>query len=227
MGDDYNILNQIKSTNSDTYKVPEGYFNHLADSILLKIQSKNAFYRVPNNYFDNLSDTILGKIKAQSSVETCNEELATIAPLLTQISKKNVYQVPENYFSSFQVQALVQQKPKIVQFKFVKTYLKYAVAAVIVSVIAVGGLFQQHNTSQQSLALHQQVKQIDIEKSINHISDQELNQVLEEEQLIAYQSTNKSTSLPWTNLDNLDEELKYVTDEEIDSYFKENNISIN
>ena len=227
MDDDYNILDQIKSTNSDTYKVPDGYFNHLSESILLKIQSKNTSFQVPHQYFDSLSDSILAKIKAQYTAENSNDELVTIAPLLAQISKKTVYQVPENYFSSLHFNIPVQHKPKIVQFKFVKTYLKYAVAAVIISVIVIGGFYQQHSSNQQTLALHHQVKQIDIEKSINHISDQELNKVLEEEQLLAYQSTNKSTALPWTNLDNLDEELKYVTDEEIDSYLKENNISIN
>ena len=75
--------------------------------------------------------------------------------------------------------------------------------------------------------MYKHVKQINVEKSINHISDKELNKVLDEEQLLAYQSTNINTSLPWKNLDNLDDEIQYVTDEEIDAYFKENNISTN
>ena len=63
MEDDYIILNQLKSTKSDTYRVPEGYFQYLSESILLKINSKNNSFSVPENYFASLSDTILAKIK--------------------------------------------------------------------------------------------------------------------------------------------------------------------
>jgi hypothetical protein len=226
MGDDYNILNLIKSTKSDTYKVPEGYFENLSESILLKIQSKNTTFGIPNGYFEGLSNSILAKIKQQEIENEITAEISEFAPMLASLQQKQVYTVPDNYFTHLTINAPVKKEVKIVQLKTRFTFIKYAAAAVIVTVIAFGGFFNNQATK-QSLAMYHQAKQIDVEKSINQISDKELNKVLEEEQLLAYQSTNTTTSLPWKNLDNLDEEIQYVTDKEIDAYIAENNISTN
>lgn len=226
MGDDNNILNSLINTKSNTYRVPEGYFEYLSDSILLKINSKNNSFSVPENYFTSLSDTILAKIKANDLQNESVSELVNVAPLLLQISKNQVYKVPDEYFNKIHFLAPIIKEVKVVQFVYLKPFLKYAAAAVIVSVIAIGGLFN-NISKKESLAMYQQSKKINVTESINQISELELNKVLEEEQLIAYQSTNTNSSLPWGNLDNLEEEMQYVTDEEIDAYFKINNISIN
>ena len=226
MGDDYNILNSINNAKSETYKVSEGYFENFANSVLLKIHSKNSTFETPKGYFDGLSSSILSKIKEQKIESEFTNELREFAPILASINKKQVYQVPDNYFNNFTFELPATKTAKIVSLRSRFTFIKYAAAAVIITVIAIGGLFNKQS-SKQSLAMYKHVKQINVEKSINHISDKELDKVLDEEQLLAYQSTNINTSLPWKNLDNLDDEIQYVTDEEIDAYFKENNISTN
>ncbi len=226
MGDDYNILNSLKNSKSDTYKVPNAYFEELAVSVLLKIHSQNSTFTTPEAYFDSLADSILAKINNQEVRNDVYLEIKEFAPLLASLQQKQVYKVPNNYFNNLSINIPVSSKFKVVQLKTRFTFIKYAAAAVVIFVIALGGLFN-YQQSQQSLAMYKQVKQINVEKSINLISDNDLNTVFEEEQLLAYHSTYNNTSLPWKNLDNLDEEMQYVSDEEIDAYFKENNISIN
>lgn len=226
MGDDYNILNSLKNSKSDTYKVPNAYFEELAVSVLLKIHSQNSTFTTPEAYFDSLADSILAKINNQEVRNDVYLEIKEFAPLLASLQQKQVYKVPNNYFNNLSINIPVSSKFKVVQLKTRFTFIKYAAAAVVIFVIALGGLFN-YQQSQQSLAIYKQVKQINVEKSINLISDNDLNTVFEEEQLLAYHSTYNNTSLPWKNLDNLDEEMQYVSDEEIDAYFKENNISIN
>lgn len=226
MGDDYNILNSLKNSKSDTYKVPNAYFEELADSVLLKIHSKNSTFTIPEAYFDGLAASILAKIKNQEVRNNANSEIKEFAPILASLQQKQVYKAPDNYFNNLSINIPVSSKAKVVQLKTRYTFIKYAAAAVIIFVIAFGGLLN-YQQSQQSLALYKQVKQINVEKSINLISDNDLNTIVDEEQLLAYHSTYTNTSLPWKNLDNLGEEMQYVSDEEIDAYFKENNISIN
>lgn len=225
MGDDYNILNSINNRKSETYKVPEKYFDNLPELILLKIHAKNNTFSTPKSYFDGLADTILAKIKVQQEKEVC-EEIKEFAPILASLQQKQVYQVPHNYFNNLAFNLPVKPQVKVIQFKRRFTYLKYASAAVIVTFIAISGLFN-NNTPNKSLAMYHQTKQINVEESITHLSDVDLNKVFDEEQLIAYQSTNSTTTLPWDNLDNLDVEMQYVTDDEMDAYIKENNLSIN
>ncbi len=226
MVDDYNILNSLKNSKSETYKISGAYFEQLADSILLKIHSKNNTFTTPEAYFESLTNSILTKIHQQKVDNVVYSEINEFAPILVSLQQKQVYKVPDNYFNKLNVNIPHRLETKVVQLKTSYTFIKYAAAAVVIAVIIFGGLFNYHK-SQQSLAMYKQVKQINVEKSINLISDKELNEVVEEEQLLAYHSTNSNTSLPWKNLDNLDEEMQYVTDEEIDAYFKENNISIN
>lgn len=226
MGDDYNILNSLKNSKSDTYKVPNAYFEELAVSVLLKIHSQNSTFTTPEAYFDSLADSILAKINNQEVRNDVYLEIKEFAPLLASLQQKQVYKVPNNYFNNLSINIPVSSKFKVVQLKTRFTFIKYAAAAVVIFVIALGGLFN-YQQSQQSLAIYKQVKQINVEKSINLISDNDLNTIVDEEQLLAYHSTYTNTSLPWKNLDNLDEEMQYVSDEEIDAYFKENDISIN
>ena len=223
MESDFNILNEINSTKSDTYKVPENYFEGLATSILLKIRGQKNSYFVPVGYFENLSDSILQKIKSNNSNNKINEELSVIAPSLIAVRNINCYTVPENYFETFSLR--VYNKPtKIVSLHSKFTFVKYAAAAVIVSVIAFGGFFSSKNND-QTYAMYNATKNIDIEKSISNLSDNEIRKVLNADQSLASNS-NTTSALPYKNLDDLNQEFQYVTDEEMESYITENNITI-
>jgi len=95
----------------------------------------------------------LNKIKSSGTiVETDSEvtmELKTLSPLLASIKKENVYTVPADYFANFRVatpatdktgQVLALQRSPI-------RWMRYAAAAVVVGIIAIGGIFLLKNNT--------------------------------------------------------------------------------
>jgi uncharacterized protein YihD (DUF1040 family) len=112
------ILNELKELSPllagmqkvNVFRVPNGYFERLAEDILTGIQEEEnnflttvpnyaAAQQVPRGYFESLADAILSKIKAE---ESAGIELKTISPVLSNIQNKNVFTVPQGYFESLQ-----------------------------------------------------------------------------------------------------------------------------
>lgn len=111
------ILNELKELSPyllagmekvNVFTVPEGYFDGFAETITLTVSGieagklpavNEATYQIPEGYFDNLADNILNKIKQQHS-QTADDELKSVSPLLSSISKRNVYTVPAGYFEN-------------------------------------------------------------------------------------------------------------------------------
>lgn len=137
--------------------VPYGYFDSLAGSILDKIKtlenvdeelkslspvvasiSKENVFTVPNGYFDSLSSSVLNKVNA---VENADDELKSISTVVASASKENVFEVPQGYFEQLPQSILQKVKPagaKVVQMQRSKSILRYAAAAVITGVMALG-----------------------------------------------------------------------------------------
>ena len=133
------------------YQVPEVYFETLSTVImariaaggneensLLQVAGKSMPQDVPAGYFDTLADSILTKIKtAGSDVST---ELQELSPVLAGIGNANVYEVPVGYFDTVAdaVTAQVQPASKTVSLFTTRTWLRYAAAAVVISMLAFG-----------------------------------------------------------------------------------------
>jgi hypothetical protein len=159
------------------YTLPEGYFEGLNQAILAQVKLFNLLstekqlpYKAPNGYFDQLPITISDRIKQQMvPLNEVQEELASIAPLLNNISKSPVYTLPPTYFETNE-QLLVKHevKAKIIHFGNWKKITQYAVAAVLISVLAVGGIKYIVNTSS-----------FNFDKAISKATDDDLYQVLE------------------------------------------------
>ena len=158
------ILNELKSISPrlasmekiNVFQVPEGYFNelHLRLTnyvIINNISStdninKINFQQVPLGYFDTLSDSILARVKA-AYCETADEELRKLSSLLYSLKNENVFSVPAGYFESLSnviVEKVNQPSAKIISISRGYTWWKYAAAAVITGIIAVGS-FQIFN----------------------------------------------------------------------------------
>lgn len=100
-----NELNEIspilaKISHVNPFTVPEGYFNHVPQTVLacineeLEGESKiDTAGDVPPGYFDQLAENILGKIKRQE--ETGEQEHSSI---LNGLQKINPFEVPAGYF---------------------------------------------------------------------------------------------------------------------------------
>ena len=145
----------------NTEDIPRGYFDNLSSSILEKIkaqqknivideqaalpvllqniQDKNLF-EVPQQYFDNVASVILDKIKAQQK-DNSTEELEELSPLLRSIKQINIFDVPQGYFNTSPARVLNAVKAstaKVVRISKLRSFIKYAAAAVITGAMALG-----------------------------------------------------------------------------------------
>ena len=84
------------------YKVPQGYFEDLADQVILRIVaeeqslidpvlsiSKQNLYSVPQGYFEDLATQVMLKISSEEKNST---------DLVLPVQKENIYEAPQGYF---------------------------------------------------------------------------------------------------------------------------------
>ncbi len=224
MEQEYYILNKIKSNSIEPYKVPDDYFINLISNILLKISLQNKTYKVPENYFENLSSQIINKVTYNNT--EIKTELESIAPLLSTISNKTPYFIPDNYFNSIAVYLPVS-KTKIVEFKSTRNWIKYAVAASAIFIVAIFSLLVNKNSNEELLALHNQSLKINVEKSIQNINDDDLNNLVINNKAIVLNILDETSVAPFLHSTNIQSDINYLTIEEIEAYFEENKIKIN
>ncbi len=196
------------------YAVPANYFATLSDGIMNAIAADNLQktvlpFSVPGGYFENLSSNILSKINNDTIAESAvKKELQGIAPLLNTITKQNIYSVPQNYFSAIDALQIVQ-KPlaKVAAFSSTKKWLRYAVAACFVGVLATGAFIFTHKNSGIDYAAY---KKIDVANSMNNVSSDELINYLENVNSItnAHFATNFDFKLPEVN-----DNIKSISDD--------------
>ena len=153
------------------YSVPEGYFDSFAAQVqsLIWLSSlpKENPYTVPEAYFDKLGDQIMEGIRNHPDYRTSKEELAEISPLLENLNKRPVYSVPQGYFENFKVTPGAEQgvDSKVVSLSR-RRWFRYAAAAVVTGIIALGGLMVYNNNKPTTTAgplakFEKEVKKID------------------------------------------------------------------
>ncbi len=145
---------------NNVFEIPDGYFGSLANSVSAKIRqmqstlaegapeissllsnSRNLnVFEVPYGYFENIATVILNEVK--ESQYTVADELKVLSPLLLSIQETNVFEVPTGYFTGISanvLSAVVQPvQGKVIPFGKSKTLFRYAAAAVITGVMALG-----------------------------------------------------------------------------------------
>ncbi|HEU0226519.1 MAG TPA: hypothetical protein VFQ86_02180 [Arachidicoccus soli] len=226
------ILSSINK-NAELYKVPEGYFNELAEQVVEKLRSE-AFsnakgYVVPEGYFNSFAENILQKVKTVSSQNTVEEELETIAPLLNTISKRNVYSIAKDYFEQLPSLLIEQQQfeketPKVIPLSTKKyTWQKWAAAAVIAGAVLSGGLYLEnyknenlHNSSSKQYASAVSQENMNLEENLSNLS---------EDEIISYLavpnpdiSTKDSASLIGAASEDTQKAISSMTNEELENY---------
>ena len=95
---------------------------------------------VPVGYFDTLADTILLKIKTQDEADSASE-IRALSPMLYSIQNENVFEVPSGYFKNLSNNILdkVKPQPKVIKMQRRSSiFFKYAVAAAFTGVMALG-----------------------------------------------------------------------------------------
>jgi hypothetical protein len=222
------ILNELQNLSSavanidrrNVYSVPSGYFNDLADQILHNVQQPESVltqefsnpFKVPQGYFEGLSNEILGKVKAGNSSQTeIEKELSEVAPLLNSISKANLYKVPQGFFETLSIRK-GEEQAKVISFSSTRKFVRYAVAASVTGIMAIGGYFYFND-----------------DKAINYaqsgFNKQEVHK-LSDDEIIEYLNNNPSaTEVSFTNKkveNDFEKYTKELTEEEIDDYLKAN-----
>jgi hypothetical protein len=209
------------------FSIPANYFSNLSVTILNAIAAHNLEqstipYQVPVGYFDNLSSNILNKIASNKSViSEVDSELQTIAPLLSTISKANVYSVPVGYFNALQTHTKFQQPlAKVVPFKAINTWVKYAIAACVVGVVVTSAYFFTNKKDTVNYATY---NKIDFVNSIGTVSSDELANYLDN---VTGITNNEVVNILDVKMPETQEHIKNISDEDLKQYLKEVNLPI-
>lgn len=168
------------------YSVPGGYFEAFASSVLSRVNAENGNeflpglpksnpYKVPVGYFDGFAENMLNVVLNHPDYLNSQEELELISPLLTSLKKEPVFSVPKDYFENFNV-ALNHKQPAKVVGMFSRNLMRYAAAAMITGVIALGGLMIYNGirkTPEEKIiaGLKKDVKKIDDVKQLDNLAD--------------------------------------------------------
>lgn len=137
MSDPENILNELEQIapalmacqNIQVYTVPEAYFNNFPHHFFL---NRKASLNVPEGYFEHFADTVLTKIKTTEQISDTGE----YDDLLENIGRNMPYFVPDGYFQNFTHSVRVETtQAKVIKPTFGKSILKYAVAAVVAGLV--------------------------------------------------------------------------------------------
>ena len=175
-------------------------------------------FQVPDTYFEDLPRAIMAKIRNKNS--ECYSELEEIASSLNFISNKDIYTVPKGYFDNLipKVPSEKNSGAKIVFLRKTRRLISYAAAAVMAGVLVTGAYFYPSNKA--SFDVSKEVNKLtddelnnyldtshsfsffddtmninteapNIQENLQLISDQELQQYLEENGSEELQEKNK------------------------------------
>jgi len=234
--------------------IPEGYFDQLAASILDKIKTEQTakeeietlspilsglqykkVFEVPTGYFEQLTIDIKNSIQDNSSTD----EITELSPELQKLQRVNVFEVPTGYFENLSTSILKKAKApfaKIINFQARNSFLKYAAAAIITGVIAMGALrYLQPSQSANTIATPLAMLDESIEKG-KTMNDQQFEEGLKKltsVDIAKYLENNGDITDVATLRNNIDEynlpnEDDYILNEKtLDNFIKEiNNNSI-
>ena len=218
-------------SNVNVFEVPDGYFDSLTGDILsaitlekLDLNAKPAFEAsVPENYFEGLAASIMGRIKTEAAVLSPMAETSSISEVVAAIGNDNVFTVPPAYFENvpdFIVENL--PKPAKVVRMQPRTAWKYAAAAAVAGVLALGAyIWQPESAGENQIAqATQEDKEIILQADSimsNNAFDATLNSISSEEieDYLRSQGTDVGAALvaSTTEHENLPSELDYLIDE--------------
>lgn len=231
-------LNQLESSltgkiSGSFYAIPAGYFDGFASTVLNRIKALGAVnaeeelsylspflsavpkelpYSVPAGYFSDLKEKAIGAIRGHADYQTAAEELESISPLLNSIGKKTPYRIPDGYFDNLVVPIDTTEKreAKVISLGSRK-WLRYGVAAAIISCIALGaGLFFNTGKAVDISNTHAWVK-----KNMKKVSTTDINSFV---QLTSQQNAAATASMKSADIKDM---LKDVSDKDLQNFLTE------
>ncbi len=176
----------LQDISKNIYSVPTGYFEGFPEQMLGAIKANESLawlsslpkempFYIPAGYFNELDEKIMAIIRSHPDYRTSREEIESISPLLSSISKRPVYSVPEEYFENFKPGVEEEKGTRIVSIRG-RRWLRYAVAAVIAGIILAVGVMTFDNRHKDSAGktlakFEKEVKKINDVKSTENLID--------------------------------------------------------
>jgi hypothetical protein len=241
-----NILTELKELSPllagmervNVFTTPVGYFDNICATVLLAVEKEKGLpalsgqstFDIPAGYFDSLAGNILAKIK---DVElTQSEELKGLSPMLYSIQNENVYKVPTGYFDGLADSIIKQIQPeqaKIVPMRKRSNIFKYAIAASVAGIMAIGIYTIENNKSMTgsnnlyasldpAIQKGQSMGEAQFTAILDSLSTQEIANYLEKHNDEADVATLTS-SLDANNLPNQEDYI--VDDKTLDNYLED------
>jgi hypothetical protein len=225
-------LNELESflssySASMPYTAPANYFDGLSEQIMRRIKAleaatpqeeleilspflaslhKTTPYRVNPGYFDELAD----KLRFTVEEESAGSEIETLSPLLSGLKKQVPYSVPAGYFDQLATGKPQerQNRGKLVSLTSHK-WFRYAAAAVVTGMIAVGALLF---LNRDSLSVESPEW---VEKSVKKVSTDELDKFIEMTDADAQALAANTPSAEVSEL------ARNISDEEMQDFLKD------
>ena len=136
-------------------------------------------YRVPEGYFETLADVVLRRIRAMDA-DSAAGELATLSPLLAGLTRETPYKTPAGYFEQLAVLNLPDTKKEtpVRSMAFPRRVLRYAAAAVVAGIIGITAfyIFTPSRSTDNTVAVTttDTAPQQDILQEVATLSDDEM-----------------------------------------------------
>jgi adenylate kinase len=205
------LLVRIKAEQAGTAKEELEILSPLLDQI-----GKKTAFSTPAGYFNELPASLAAGIQAVAFV---NDELESenLSPLMRGLRNKNVYETPVGYFEKLPEILLhkIRNRPepaKVISFR--KSWLKYAVAAAVTGLILTVGIFT-FNKPHSAVAT-------DPLTGLTTVSDQEITNYLENQDLLLAETAANSTAILDFNDNDVKDLMSEVSDDELQQYANEN-----
>jgi hypothetical protein len=235
------VINDLTKTSSP-FIVPTGYFEGFAEKMMGRIRAqeinsvseemelispllsridKKMPYSVPAGYFNELAGNLAVGLKP---AELVSEDQDNLPALLNGLKNIRAYEAPVEYFDGFSASVLAHikqsQQGKVIPFAKKTNWLKYAAAAVVIGIIATGGLlfFNRHSSTVNGVV--PSLAMISDQEMINYLDDQSTPAVSADSSVgIASADVADITESDASDLlgDVPDEELQQYVDEHISS----------
>jgi hypothetical protein len=217
------LISTIK--NDNVYSVPPFYFNNLAEKIIeiIKLFGRlpyNSYsvnpYTVKEGYFESLAESVLRKIQSEEKeLNEVTHELESFAPILNTINKRPVFKLPEGYFESFTIASSKTEKPAAKVAYLRKIFSRYAVAAIIAMLMAVGTFYIIGKNTREPGN-----QALNVKSALKGLEDDEIIEFLQTHATAGDVTT--ATSEKKNSENKIHKRLKEMSEKDIQQYLQEN-----
>lgn len=186
-------------------------------------------YVVPAGYFDSLADDILLRIGAERAASSPKEELELLSPLLSGMNKRMPFSTPEGYFENLAAKVRIGEKEekggKVVGLFDTKNVFRYAAAAVVAGVIALSTWFMlkqpEETVNQYALNTDSSIQK-DLQKKVSELSENEIASFIENGSgIFTFENSVPGVEI---NEDDVLLMLADISDQELEKYLDQNTL---